>query len=88
MHRWLVLVVALIAVALSGRPACAQGSEVLAHYGTSPETLADVILVLKPDATFPLDVPIPTERVISGSILRIDKGAAPQRIVQIGRAHV
>lgn len=80
MGRYLVVVTFVVTV-LATSPTFGQGVDSLAHYGVSPEKLADVILVLEPHATFPLDVPLPVERVVSGSILRVEKGVVPQVIV-------
>ncbi|MGH6690640.1 MAG: hypothetical protein ACREF4_08180 [Gammaproteobacteria bacterium] len=46
-----------------------------------PEQLADVIIVLKPNVTFPLHLPTPTDQVVYGDIVRIEKGVAPHTIV-------
>jgi hypothetical protein len=45
------------------------------------EQAADAIVVLVPDETFHLNVPLPNERVIRGSVLRQDKGPMPTMIV-------
>jgi hypothetical protein len=45
------------------------------------EQAADVIVVLVPDETFDLHIPTPHERVIRGSIVRLDKGPMPPMIV-------
>jgi hypothetical protein len=42
---------------------------------------ADVIVVLIPDETFDLHVPTAHERVVRGSVARLEKGPLPQRIV-------
>jgi hypothetical protein len=42
---------------------------------------ADVIMVIVPDETIELHVPTPHERVVRGSIARLEKGPLPQRIV-------
>lgn len=46
-----------------------------------PEQLADVIIVLRPHATFPLHVMMPTDRVVYGDVIRIEKGVLPHSIV-------
>lgn len=45
------------------------------------EQAADVIVVLRPNASFPLLLPAPTDREVYGSILRVEKGVVPHRIV-------
>ena len=45
------------------------------------ELAADVIIVLKPHATFLLHLPTPTDRFVYGDILRIEKGVQPKVIV-------
>jgi hypothetical protein len=52
------------------------------------EKLADVILVLKPHATFSLQVPSREERIVQGDIVRVEKGVVPQTIVHTPSAIV
>lgn len=79
MSRCLMLLLILACVFANG-PAAAD-PESVRHYGPHPATIADVILVLEPQETFLLDVPIPGERTIHGTVLRIERGHVPQQIV-------
>lgn len=64
-------------LAVPGRPL-----ESLIDLPTMPiEQVADVIVVLRPHADFPLHFATATERIIGGGIDRIDKGVVPQMIV-------
>jgi hypothetical protein len=45
------------------------------------EVVADVIVVLKPHAAFPLHLPAPIDRFVYGDIVRIEKGVQPTVIV-------
>lgn len=71
------LTVLLPAVAVGG-----QDSSGLADFpAVPPEQLADVIVVIRPHATLPLHFPMPTDRVVQGDIVRLEKGALPLTIL-------
>lgn len=46
-----------------------------------PEQLAEVIIVILPHTTFALNRPEPTDRIVQGDIIRIEKGVLPTTIV-------
>lgn len=77
---------AIVFVGLMSNPTWGQeprgsAANPLVLHGPHPETIADVILVLEPHDAFPLNVMTSAEQVVSGSVLRVERGAAPQRIV-------
>lgn len=88
--------VILIGLAVvSGRPAQAQTGptpvpgqplESIMDLPTIPiEQGADVIVVIRPDADYPLHRAASTERVIRGDIRRLEKGPVPLTIVHTPR---
>ena len=84
MHRRIVLtiiVVGLMSQPTWGQDARGPTTDPLVLHGPHPETMADVILVLEPHDTFPLNVMTSAEQVIRGSILRVERGAMPLQIV-------
>lgn len=81
MRRRIALLVTLTAVTLMTGRASGQKPESLAYYGVPPDQLADVIVVFTPHINLGLHAVVPGEQVVQGSIVRIDKGVAPQLIV-------
>lgn len=65
---------------MTGR-AAGQGSGTVGYFGVPPEQVADVIVVFTPQINLPLQPVVPGEQVITGSMGRVEKGAAPQLIV-------
>ena len=74
--------ITFIVVLLLARPASGQRLDAIAEYATVPiEQRADVILLVEPHSMHAFDVPARAERVVHGSVLRVDKGVVPQMIV-------
>lgn len=75
-------IVAVATLALSTGPVGGQEHRSAVDYpAVPPEQLADVILVLKPHVTIPLHLLSPTERVVQGDIVRVEKGVLPHTII-------
>jgi hypothetical protein len=88
MNRSLVPI-AFMLMLLAASPAAGQGQHPVADYASVPiESLADVILVIEPHATLALDLPTPAERIVQGSIVRVEKGVVPHTIVHTSRTIV
>jgi hypothetical protein len=72
----------LIASAFTaGRVAGQDPSDIGDYPSVPPEQLAEVILVIKPHATLSLHLPAPTDRIVQGDIVRLEKGVLPHTIV-------
>jgi len=52
------------------------------HYPGIPlEQVADVVIVITPDAKYSLHLPATVDRIVQGKVVRLDKGARPTLIV-------
>ena len=82
MTRMFLLVAIMIVITVA--QTAGQGLPNLGHVDRPAvpiEQAADVVVVLVPDETLDLHMPTPYERVVRGSIERLDKGPMPQVIV-------
>src|SRR6266542_1456686 len=80
MIRPLALITFTVIVLMTGR-ASSQGVQSVIHHGVPPDQLADVIVVFTPQMNLGLHAVVPGEQVVQGSIVRVEKGVAPQLIV-------
>ena len=74
----------MVSAALTVSAAVVEGEDVrdpTDFPSVPPEQLAEVILVIKPYATLPLNLPAPTDRIVQGDVVRLEKGVLPQTIV-------
>jgi hypothetical protein len=79
--RW-TAAAAIAVLALSVGPAAGQALRLPLDYpAVPPEQAADVILVLRPHVTLPAHIPAPSDRIVQGDIVRLEKGVLPQTIV-------
>jgi len=76
-----VVFVTLTCIALLTGRVVAQGPETVTSFGVAPDQLADVIVVFTPQISLGLHAVVPGEQVVPGSIVRLEKGVAPQLIV-------
>jgi hypothetical protein len=61
--------------------AFSQSPESVGYFGVPPDQMADVIVVFTPQINLGLHAVVPGEQVIPGSIVRVERGAVPQVIV-------
>ena len=75
-----IVLVTFVFVVMTGH-AVGQESDGVGYFGDPPEKVADVIVVFRPQVNLGLHAVVPGEQVIHGSIVRLEKGLAPQTIV-------